>query len=297
MSLLFEGVSVAVTTPMLASGEVDFDSFREHLEFLKENKMQGFIINGTTGEGTTLTAEEYTRLFEIALDVANKELPVIAGTGSNITSEAVLASVAAQELGVDALLVITPYYNKTDQRGAIHHFTTIADAVDIPIILYDVPSRTGMTLEPETVAELSKHENIVAIKDATGNLSHLTQMMNLVDDDFAFYSGNDDTTLQFYATGGHGLISVVGNVIPKEHQHLYELSLTDPRGAADLNRHLFKFTQEIGKDLNPLSIKAVVSHLGYGEYNVRLPLYPLGKERVEELVQAYQAVKEGMVIL
>lgn len=294
MSLLFEGVGVAVTTPMLTSGEVDFESFRKHLVFLKENKTQSFIINGTTGEGTTLTAQEYTRLFEIALEVANKEVPVIAGTGSNITSEAVLASVAAEELGVDGLLVITPYYNKTDQRGAIHHFTAVADAVNLPIIIYDVPSRTGMTLAPETVAELSKHKNIVAIKDATGDLTHLTHTMNLVDEKFAFYSGNDDTALQFYATGGHGLISVVGNVIPEEHQKLYELSQTNPREAAELNKHLFTFTQEIGKDLNPLSIKAVVSHLGYGEYNVRLPLYPLDDERVGELVQAYDTVKEGM---
>ncbi len=297
MSLLFEGVSVAVTTPMLSTGEVNYESFRNHLHFLKENKTQAFVINGTTGEGTTLTAEEYTRLFEIALEVANKEIPVIAGTGSNITSEAVQASIAAQDLGVDALLVITPYYNKTNQEGAIHHFTAIADAVEIPILLYDVPARTGMTLEPETVAELSKHKNIVGLKDATGDLSHLVRMLNLVDEDFAFYSGNDDTALPFYANGGDGLISVVGNVIPEEHQKLYELSLTDPRGAADLNRHLFKFSEEIGKDLNPLSIKAVVSHLGYGDYHVRLPLYPLNEGRVEELVQAYDAVKEGMRIL
>lgn len=296
MSLLFEGVSVAVTTPMLSTGEVDYESFKNHLIFLKENKTQAFVINGTTGEGTTLTAEEYTRLFEISLEVAAGDLPVIAGTGSNITSEAVKASVAAQDLGVDALLVITPYYNKTNQMGAVQHFTTIADAVDLPIILYDVPARTGMTLEPETVAELSKHKNIVGLKDATGNLTHLTRMMNLVDEDFAFYSGNDDTALPFYASGGHGLISVVGNVIPAEHQRLYELSLTDPRGAADLNKHLFKFSEEIGKDLNPLSIKAVVSHLGYGEYNVRPPLYPLDEGRVEELIKAYEAVKEGMVL-
>ncbi len=297
MSLMFEGVAVAVTTPMLASGEVDYENFRKHLVFLKENNTQGFIINGTTGEGTTLTAEEYTRLFEISLEVADNDLPVIAGTGSNITSEAIQMSIAAQKLGVDGLLVITPYYNKTSQEGAIHHFTAIADAVDIPMILYDVPARTGMTLTPETVAELSKHKNIVGLKDATGDLPHLTRTMNLVDENFAFYSGNDDTALPFYASGGHGLISVVGNVIPAEHQKLYELSLTDPRGAADLGKALFKFSDEIGKDLNPLSIKAVVSHLGFGEYHVRLPLYPLGEDRVAELVQAYETVKkEGAVL-
>lgn len=294
MNVLFEGLSVAVTTPMRSNGDVDLDSFEKHLQFLKENNTQAFIINGTTGESSTMTPEEEVENLKVALKVADGDIPVIAGTGSNSTREAITYSQLAEKAGVDALLVITPYYNKTTQEGAIHHFTAIADAVDLPIILYDVPARTGMTLEAETVAELSRHPNIVGLKDATGDLTHLTQMMNLVDEHFAFYSGNDDTALPFYALGGHGLISVVGNVIPAEHQQLYELAQTNPKEAAKLNRHLFKFTEDIGKDLNPLSVKAVVSHLGYGEYNLRLPLYPLNEERVNELVQVYKAVKEGM---
>lgn len=294
MTLLFEGLSVAVTTPMLANGEIDYDSFERHLRFLKENNTQAFIINGTTGESSTQTPEEEVENLKIAMKVADGDIPVIAGTGSNSTQEAITYSKYAEEVGVDGLLVITPYYNKTTQEGAIHHFTAIADAVDLPIILYDVPARTGMTLEAETVAKLSEHPNIVGLKDATGNLAHLTQMMNLVTEDFAFYSGNDDTALPFYALGGNGLISVVGNVIPAEHQKLYELALTNPKEAARLNRHLFKFTEEIGKDLNPLPIKAVVSYLGFGEYNVRLPLYPLPEQKVSEIVQAYEFLKEGM---
>jgi 4-hydroxy-tetrahydrodipicolinate synthase len=293
MGLLFEGVSAAVTTP-LKEGKLDAESFEKHLLFLKENDIQAFIINGTTGEGSTLSAEEKRRTLEIAVEVAAGDLPVIAGTGTNNTQTSIEASLVAQEIGVDALLVITPYYNKTTQKGALKHFTTIADAVDLPIVLYDVPSRTGMNLETETVGTLSKHENIVALKDATGDLANLTRMINLVEDDFAFYSGNDDLALPFYAAGGHGLISVVANAVPKEHQELYELAQTDPKGAVKLNNHLFPFSDIIGEDLNPIAIKAVVSHLGFGDYEVRLPLVELEQERVDELVQSYEQLKEGL---
>lgn len=293
MHLLFEGVSAAVTTPM-KNGKVDYDSFEQHLQFLKENNIQAFVINGTTGEGSTLTAEEKREALKIAVKIAAGDLPVIAGTGTNNTAESIEASIAAQELGVDGLLVITPYYNKTTQAGAIKHFTMIADAVDLPIVLYDVPGRTGMHLEAETVAELAKHKNIVALKDATGDLANLTRMMTLVADDFAFYGGNDDTALPFYAAGGHGLISVVANVIPAEHQRLYELAKSSPKKAVQLNNHLFPFTDDIGADLNPVSIKAVVSHLGFGEYEMRMPLVELPKDRVAELVETYNTLKEGL---
>lgn len=293
MSLLFEGVSAAVTTP-LKDGQLDTENFEKHLNYLKENNIQAFIINGTTGEGSTLTDDEKRQTLEIAVEVAAGDLPVIAGTGTNNTHSSIEASLAAQKIGVDALLVITPYYNKTTQEGALKHFTTIADAVELPIVLYDVPSRTGMNLEAETVAELSKHKNIVALKDATGDLANLMRMMNLVEEGFAFYSGNDDLALPFYAAGGHGLISVVANAIPSEHQELYELAQNDPKKAVKLNNHLFPFTDAIGEDLNPIAIKAVVSHLGFGDYEVRLPLVELKQERVDQLVQEYEALKEGM---
>lgn len=293
MSLLFEGASTAVTA-LLKDGKLDTENFEQHLKFLKENNIQAFIINGTTGEGSTLSDEEKRQTLEIAVEIANGDLPVIAGTGTNNTQTSIEASLVAQEIGVDALLVITPYYNKTTQEGALKHFTTIADAVDLPLVLYDVPGRTGMNLEAETVAELSKHENIVALKDATGDLANLTRMINLVEDDFAFYSGNDDLALPFYAAGGHGLISVVANAVPSEHQELYELAQTDPKEAVKLNNHLFPFTDAIGEHLNPIAIKAVVSHLGFGDYEVRLPLVELKEERVDELVQEYEALKEGL---
>lgn len=294
MSLLFEGVSAAVTTPF-KDGELDLNSLEKHLEFLKANNIQAFIVNGTTGESSTLTDIEKRQTIKTAVKVANKEIPVIAGTGSNDTKSTIDATLEAQELGVDGVLVITPYYNKTTQKGALAHFRAVADAVgDLPIILYDVPARTGMSLAPETVAELSQHPNIVGLKDATGDLTHLTRMMNLVDENFAFYGGNDDIALPFYALGGKGLISVVANVLPEEHQCLYELSKTDPEQAAELNQRLFPFTDSIGSELNPISIKAIVSHLGFGDYEVRLPLVKLEDDVVSNLIQSYDHLKEGL---
>lgn len=293
MTLLFEGVSAAVTTPM-TGGKVDYENFEKHLEFLKDNNIQAFIINGTTGESSTLSMEEKEETLKIALKVAADDIPVIAGTGTNNTQESIELSVAAEKLGVDGLLVLTPYYNKTTQEGAIQHFTMIADAVDTPIVLYDVPSRTGMNLVAETVAELSKHPNIVALKDATGDLANLTRMLNLVDEDFAFYSGNDDLALPFYAAGGHGLISVVANAIPSEHQELFELAQNNPKEAVKLNNKLFALTDALGEFLNPLPIKALVSHLGFGDYELRMPLVPLPKEKVNVLVQEYKTLKEGL---
>lgn len=293
MSLLFEGVSAAVTTPFI-NDAVDYENFERHLVFLKENNIQAFVINGTTGESSTLTAEEKSETLKIALKVADGDIPVIAGTGTNNTKTTIEESLAAQELGVDGLLVITPYYNRTTQEGALQHFTAVADAVELPIILYDVPARTGMTITADTVAELSKHPNIVGLKDATGDLANLTRMLNLVEDDFAFYSGNDDIALPFYGAGGHGLISVVANALPEEHQELYELAQTDHQAAVTLNNKLFPFSDTIGEDLNPLSIKAVTNYLGYGAYEFRLPLFPLAEDRVKEIIAVYDAVKEGL---
>lgn len=294
MTLLFEGVSAAVTTPF-KNGEIDLESLKNHLQFLKDNDIQAFIINGTTGEGSTLTDVEKRQTIKTAVEVANKEIPVIAGTGSNDTQASIDNSLEAKKLGVDGVLMITPYYNKTTQEGAIAHFTAIAEAlVDLPIILYDVPARTGMSLEADTVAQLAKIPNIVGLKDATGDLANLTRMQNLVDEDFAFYGGNDDTALPFYAAGGRGLISVVANVLPSEHQKLYELTQTDPKKAVKLNNLLFPFTDAIGAELNPISIKAVVSHIGFGEYELRLPLVGLEGQVITHLIDSYQSLKEGI---
>lgn len=294
MSLLFTGVSAAVTTPFV-DGEIDLDSFEKHLIFLKENNLQAFVINGTTAESPTLTDEEKELTLKTAVKVANGEIPVIAGTGSNNTKESIALSKKAKELGADGLLLLTPYYNRTTQAGAIAHFTEIADAVNLPIILYDVPARTGMQLEAETIAKLAKHKNIVGIKDATGDLAHFIRTMELVnDEDFAFYSGNDDIALPFYASGGNGLISVVANIMPAEQQRLYELTYENIKAAIDLNLKLYPFTDLLSADLNPLPVKAMVSHLGYGENELRLPLVSLETKKVDKLIDVYEQTLESV---
>lgn len=292
MTHLFTGVGAAVTTPF-KDGKVDYESFREHLAFLKENSIQSFIVNGTTGEGSTLTSEEKKQLLTISLEIANGTIPVIAGTGSNNTVEAIKASKEAEELGVDALLLITPYYNKTSQKGLLAHFTTIADAVDLPIILYDVPGRTGMSIAPETIELLAQHPNIIGLKDATGDLHHLSKMQALVDDSFAFYSGNDDLALPFFSQGGQGLISVAANVLPEDYQEMFEASSSNPEKAYELHQKIFPIVDALEIDVNPIPIKVLTSYLGFGSYEVRLPLVPLEEVDQIPIVEVFRHLKEG----
>lgn len=291
MSHLFTGAAAAVTTPF-KNGSVDYDALRSHLKFLKENRIQGFVINGTTGEGSTLSSEEKNGCLRVALGVANGDIPVIAGTGSNNTAQAIAASKEAEALGVDGLLVITPYYNKTSQKGLIAHFTAIADAVSIPVMLYDVPSRTGMTIEPETLKKLAQHENIQALKDATGDFAHFSRLQAVVDDSFAFYSGNDDLALPYFAQGGHGIISVLANALPSDYQEMYEAAGRDPQKAQAVHQKLFPLVDALGVDVNPVPIKALVSHLGYGAYDLRLPLVPLEADSVTQLTALFDSVRK-----
>ena len=291
MTRLFTGTAAAVTTPFV-DGAVDYDALRAHLNFLKENSIQSFVINGTTGEGSTLTAEEKRNCLKIALEVADKDIPVIAGTGSNNTAQTIAASKEAEDLGVDALLVITPYYNKTSQKGLVAHFTAVADAVSIPVVLYDVPSRTGMTIAPETLELLAKHDNIVALKDATGDFAHFSRLQAVVDDNFSFYSGNDDLALPYFAQGGHGIISVLANALPNEYQELFEQATTDHKAALETHQLLFPLVDALGVDVNPIPIKVLVSHLGYGEYEMRLPLVKLEEKDSDVLISLFDSIRK-----
>lgn len=293
LTRLFTGAAAAVTTPFIEDN-VDYDSFKSHLTFLYKNNIQAFVINGTTGEGTTLTRKEKTTLLSIAMDVANNEIPVIAGTGSNNTADAIALSQEAEKLGVDGLLVITPYYNKTSQKGLLAHFTAIADAVSIPIILYDVPSRTGVTIAPETLEVLAQHPNIVGLKDATGDLAHLSRLQQIVDESFSFYSGNDDLALPFFSLGGHGLISVLANALPNDYQKMYEASLKQPKVAAQIHRTLFPLVDALGVDVNPIPIKVLTSHLGFGEYSLRLPLVPLEESPQNVLTELFDHTRKDV---
>lgn len=294
MEPLFTGIGAAVTTPF-TDGEVDYDNFRKHLSYLKENHIQSFIVNGTTGEGSTLTKEEKAELIKVSLEVSDEQIPVIAGTGSNNTKTSIEASKEAEALGADGLLVITPYYNKTSQRGLLAHFTAIADAVNIPIILYDVPARTGMKIEAETLRVLADHPNIVGLKDATGDLTHLSRLQAVVNDSFAFYGGNDDLALPFFAQGGKGLISVAANVLPNEYQEMFESVQKDIGRANLLYQEIQPLLEAMNIDVNPIPIKVLTAFLGFGEYEVRLPLVTLEEIDQANIIETYLHLTEAGV--
>ena len=291
MTRLFTGASAAVTTPF-KNNAVDFEAFKRHLTFLKDEGSQAFVVNGTTGEGSTLSAEEKAECLKLAVEVANGDIAVIAGTGTNNTAQSIQLSKEAEALGVDALLIITPYYNKTSQKGLLAHFTAIADSVTIPIILYDVPARTGMSIAVETLEAAAKHKHIVGLKDATGDLVHLSRLQAVVDEEFSFYSGNDELALPFFAQGGHGIISVLANVLPREYQQLYETALTDPKKALEIHQALFPLVDALGVDVNPIPIKALTSHIGFGDYSLRLPLLPLEDQEVSILTDLFDRTRK-----
>jgi 4-hydroxy-tetrahydrodipicolinate synthase len=293
MNPIFEGIGVAITTPF-NNNEVDFDAFRRHIEYLIENDTQALIINGTTGESPTLTSDEIRQLLEVGIEAAAGRVPVIAGTGTNSTMNSIELSKFAMDAGADGVMLITPYYNKSNQRGLVAHFSAIADAIDIPVILYNVPGRTGMTIEPETVLELSSHPNIVALKDAVGDLNYTIKVLNMIDqDEFVLYSGNDDNLADFIQLGGKGLISVVGNVIPGELQNVYERMASGDYTAKHTFTSLMPVIDAVQVDVNPIPIKVLTSELGFGNYELRLPLLPVESETREEIVKAYENFKEG----
>lgn len=293
MNPIFEGIGVAMTTPF-NNNEVDYDAFRNHIEYLIDNDTQALIINGTTGESPTLTSEEVTQLIEVGIETAAGRVPVIAGTGTNSTMNSIELSKFAMDAGADGIMLITPYYNKSNQRGLVAHFNAIADSIDIPVILYNVPGRTGMTIEPETVLELSQHPNIVALKDAVGDLNYTIKLLNLIDqDEFVLYSGNDDNMADFVQLGGKGLISVVGNVIPGELQKVYERLTAGDYTAKHTFTSLLSLIEAVQIDVNPIPIKVLTSELGFGKYELRLPLLPAESETQQQIVKAYEAFKEG----
>ena len=293
MSPIFEGVGVAMTTPF-RNNRVDYDAFRSHIEYLIENNVQSIIVNGTTGESPTLSADEIKELLRVGVETAAGRVPVIAGTGTNSTQQSIDLSVFAEDTGADGVMLITPYYNKSNQRGLIAHFTAIADSINIPVILYNVPGRTGMSIDPETVLELSRHKNIVALKDAVGDLNYTINVLNLVDSEFSLYSGNDDNLTDFTALGGKGLISVVGNVIPGEMQEVYERLKEGDVSARQRFASLMPVINAVQIDVNPIPVKALTAELGYGDYELRLPLLPLEEDARQAIVDAFNEFRKGV---
>lgn len=276
---IFTGAGVAIVTPMNADGSVNYEKYRELVEWQIENGTDAIITCGTTGESSTLDHEEHTEVMRAAIEQAKGRVPVIAGTGSNDTRYCIELSKEARSLGADALLLVTPYYNKTSQRGLIAHYSAIADELKMPCLLYNVPSRTGVDIKPETYAELSKNPYIVAIKEANGNLSSAAKTMALCDGNIDLYSGNDDQILPILSLGGKGVISVLSNVVPgPTHDIVARWFDGDVKGSCALQLQLLDLASALFSDVNPIPVKEAMNQMGMNVGPCRLPLYEMDEK-------------------
>jgi 4-hydroxy-tetrahydrodipicolinate synthase len=289
---IFKGSGVAIVTPFNESG-VDFEKLRELLEWHIENSTDAIVVCGTTGEASTMSEAEKKETIKFTVEVVNKRIPVIAGTGSNNTAASINMSKWAESIGVDGLLIITPYYNKTTQKGLIEHFKAIAESVKIPLVLYNVPSRTGMNLEPKTLLALTKFENIVAVKEASGNISQIAKIKALCGDRIDIYSGNDDQIIPIMALGGLGVISVIANIIPKDVHNLCQLFLEGKTlEALKLQLDFLGLNDAVFIETNPIPVKTAMNLLGMKAGNLRLPLCDMSEGNLEVLKQ--ELVKYGL---
>ena len=271
---IFKGAGVALITPFHEDGSVNYEKLTEIIEEQIAGGTDAIIACGTTGEASTMSEKEHMDVVRFIIDKVAHRIPVIAGTGSNCTKTAVELSIQAEEAGADGVLLVTPYYNKATQEGLIRHFTTIAEAISIPCILYNIPSRTGVTIQPETMAYLYKNvKNIVGVKDATGNIEMSTKLMTLVDDDFALYSGDDDEVVPLLALGGSGVISVLSNIAPKETHDICEKWFNgDIKGSLDAQLKAFPLIKALFAEVNPIPVKAALNLQGKNVGSLRLPL-------------------------
>ena len=286
---IFKGAGVAIITPMHEDGSVNYEKLEEILEFQIANSTDAVIICGTTGESSTMTHGEHLKTIKFAVDKVAKRVPVIAGTGSNCTETAIMMSKEAASYGVDALLVVTPYYNKATQKGLIAHYTAIANAVpETPIIMYNVPSRTGCNLQPATVAALVKNvKNIVGIKAASGDLSQIAKMMSMAGEDLELYSGNDDQILPIMSLGGLGVISVLSNVAPKQtHDIVMKFMEGDTREAARLQLDAIPLINALFCEVNPIPVKTAMNMMGMEVGPLRMPLCEMEESNKETLAKA-----------
>ena len=284
---IFTGAGVALVTPMNADGSVNFEKMRELIEFQIANDTDALIICGTTGEATTISDEDQIECVRFAKEVAAGRVPVIAGAGSNDTAHCIELAVACEKAGADAVLLVTPYYNKATQKGLILHYTAIANAINIPIILYNVPGRTGCNLAPKTVAELAKVPNIVAVKEASGNLSQVAEIAALVGPDFDIYSGNDDQILPVLSLGGAGVISVLSNVAPKQtHDMVAKFFEGDIKGSIKLQLDAIELISALFCEVNPIPVKTALNLMGYEVGACKLPLCEMEPKNLETLKTA-----------
>lgn len=281
--ILYTGCGTAIATPFSKDG-IDFDEFKKLIEFQISNGVDALIVCGTTGEASTMTMQEKIDTIRCAVECSNGRVPVIAGTGSNNTIQAIEMSKKAEELGVDGLLIVTPYYNKTTQEGLIAHYSAIAKAVNLPIILYNVPGRTGLNILPQTCLELSKIDNIIAIKEASGNLSQVAEIAHLCGDNLPIYSGNDDQILPVLSLGGKGVISVLSNVKPKLVCDMVDSFFSGKiNKAIDLQLASIPLTKALFCEVNPIPVKAALSMIGFNFGAPRLPLVEMSENNKKHL--------------
>ena len=287
---IFKGCGTAIITPFTENG-VNYEEFEKLVNFQIENGADAIIVCGTTGESATMTDAERKKTMALAVKVSNGRVPIIAGTGSNNPARAVEMSRFAEEVGVDAILVVTPFYNKASQSGLVEYYKMVAKSVNLPVIMYNVPSRTGVNIEPKTCLELSKVDNIVAVKEASGDISQVAEIAHLCGDNLAIYSGNDDQTLPILSLGGIGVISVWGNLAPKDvHEMVYSFLDGDIEKARKIQLNALELIKYLFCEVNPIPVKAGLNIMGFEAGKPRLPLTqmsPENKDKLESAINKY----------
>lgn len=291
--IIFKGCGTAISTPFTQDG-INYEEFGRLIENQIENQIDAIIVCGTSGESATMDDIERKEVIKFAIDKIGKRTKVIVGTGSNNTAKSIEISQYAEKVGADALLLVTPYYNKTTQQGLIAHYTAIANSVNIPIILYNVPSRTGINISPETCFELSKIKNIVAVKEASGNLSQVAKIASLCGDNLSIYSGNDDQIIPILSLGGKGVISVLSNIMPKyTHDMTYKYFEGKVTEAAKMQLDVIDLIDALFAEVNPIPVKYALNLLGYNYGKPRLPLIELSdvnKKKLEDIMKKHKLI-------
>ena len=284
---LFVGAATALITPFNQDGSINYPQFGELIDWQIEEQIDALIIAGTTGEGATLSDEEHKELMEFAGKRIDGRIPWIAGTGSNDTAYGIQLSKAAEDSGADGVLLVTPYYNKTTQGGLVKMFYEYADAINIPVVLYNVPSRTGINIEPDTYVELSKHDNIVAIKEANSDIAKIVETKAKVGEALDLYSGNDDQIVPILSIGGLGVVSVLSNVLPRETHDLVMAYINgDRETAAAMQLKYMELVKALFCETNPIPVKSAMAHMGFCENTLRSPLFPMEPKNEERLLTA-----------
>lgn len=289
---IFTGAGVAIITPFKEDGTVNYDAFGEIIDYQIENGTDAIIVCGTTGEASTLSHEEHIECIRFATSYTKKRVPVIAGTGSNCTETAIYLSKEAQAAGADSVLIVTPYYNKATQKGLIGHFSSIAAAIDLPIILYNIPGRTGCNILPDTAAYLSKHvDNIVAMKEATGDISQVAKTIYQTEGKLDIYSGNDDQIVPILSLGGKGVISVLSHVAPRDtHDIVAKYLAGDTKGSLELQLKYLPLIQALFSEVNPIPVKKAMNLMGFAAGGLRMPLSEMEEAHAKVLYEEMKKV-------